>query len=86
MNTPDIVAAISPVIDALERLSVSYSVVGSVASSAHGIARATLDADVGVLKVQSGALDIDYMRRWAADIGVDDLLERAFRAAATPAV
>lgn len=46
MNTPDIVAAIGPVIDAFERLGVRYAVVGSVASSAHGVARATLDADV----------------------------------------
>lgn len=34
MNTPDIVAAIGPVIDAFERLGVRYAVVGSVASSA----------------------------------------------------
>ncbi len=195
MSSPEIVAAISPVIDAFERLSVSYSVVGSVASSAHGIARATLDADlvadlraehvdplvdaliddyyidrdaaadavrgramfnvvhletmlkvdiyvltgrpfdresfrrrvfaalddaddprhyavdtpedtvlhklewyraggevsdrqwgdvIGVLKVQSDGLDIDYMRRWAADLGLDDLLERAFQVAGIP--
>ncbi len=194
MNTPDIVAAIAPVVDVFDRLSVSYSVVGSVASSAHGIARATLDADlvadlqarhvqplvdaliddyyidrdaandavqrramfnvvhlqtmlkvdiyvltrrpfdresfrrrvlapledtvdahqysvdtpedtvlhklewyraggevserqwgdvVGVLKVQSDALDFEYMRRWAADLGVSDLLERAFEQAGT---
>lgn len=193
MNTPDIVAAITPVIEVFERLSVGYSVVGSVASSAHGIARATLDADlvadlrpehvdplvaalidgyyidrdaaaeavrrrsmfnvvhlqtmlkvdiyvltgrafdresfrrrltapledsdeartynvdtpedtilhklewyraggevsdrqwgdiVGVLKVQSDALDVDYLRRWADDLGVADLLERAIEAAA----
>ncbi len=196
MNTPDIVAAISPVIDVFERLSVEYSVVGSVASSAHGIARATLDADlvadlkaehvaplvddlvddyyidldaaadavrrramfnvvhlqtmlkvdiyvltgrpfdresfgrrllarledtdgareysvdtaedtvlhklewyraggevserqwgdiVGVAKVQSDALDLGYMRRWAVDLGVGDLLERAFQEASTGA-
>jgi hypothetical protein len=197
MNTPDIVAAIAPVIDVLEQLSVSYSIVGSVASSAHGIARATLDADlvadlkaehvealvaaliddyyidrdaaeeavrrraafnvvhlqtmlkvdiyvltgrpfdresfrrrralpledadgareysvdtaedtilhklewyraggevserhwgdiVGVLKVQSDALDLDYVRRWAADLGVADLLQRAAQEAGTPVV
>jgi hypothetical protein len=195
MNPPEIVAAISPVIAAFETLSVSYSVVGSVASSAHGIARSTLDADVvadlrpehvdplvdaliddyyidrdaaaaavrhksmfnvvhletmlkvdiyvltgrpfdresfgrrapaalddaedareymvdtpedtilhklewyragaevserqwgdaiGILRVQSDALDIEYMRRWAAVIGVGDLLERAFREAGSP--
>lgn len=32
---------------------------------------------LGVLKVQAGALDVPYMRQWAADLGVTDLLERA---------
>jgi hypothetical protein len=192
MNTPDIVAALSPIVDMFDQLLVSYSVVGSVASSAHGIARATLDADlvadlkmehvdtlvgaliddyyidrdavedavrrramfnvvhlhtmlkvdvyiltgrpfdresfrrrleapledtegarqyavdtpedtvlhklewyraggevsdrqwsdiIGVVKVQSGLLDLDYMRRWAASLGVEDLLDRAFEEA-----
>jgi hypothetical protein len=31
----------------------------------------------GVLKVQEGALDWEYMTRWAAELGVADLLERA---------
>ena len=46
MNRADIVAALGPLVDALERLGIPYSVAGSVASSAHGIARATLDVDV----------------------------------------
>lgn len=46
MTQPDLLAAVSPVVDALERLGVAYSVVGSIASSAHGIARASLDADL----------------------------------------
>lgn len=32
---------------------------------------------LGVLKVQGAALDEDYMGRWAAQLGVADLLERA---------
>jgi hypothetical protein len=32
---------------------------------------------LGVLKVQAGALDLAYLRYWAADLGVSDLLERA---------
>jgi hypothetical protein len=32
---------------------------------------------LGVLKVQAGALDLDYLRRWALELGVADLLERA---------
>ena len=32
---------------------------------------------LGVLKVQREALDPDYLRRWAAELGVSDLLTRA---------
>jgi hypothetical protein len=32
---------------------------------------------LGVLKAQSGSLDLAYLRRWAAELGVADLLERA---------
>jgi hypothetical protein len=33
---------------------------------------------LGVLKVQQAALDIGYLRRWARELHVQDLLERAF--------
>ncbi len=46
MNAPDIVAALAPIVEVFERLSIPYSVAGSVASSAHGVARATLDVDL----------------------------------------
>lgn len=36
---------------------------------------------VGVLKVQGDRMDGAYLRRWAARIGVTELLERALRAA-----
>jgi hypothetical protein len=42
----DLVAALAPVVDEFDRLGVPYHVGGSVASSAHGIARATLDVDI----------------------------------------
>jgi hypothetical protein len=32
----------------------------------------------GVLKVQGDRLDFAYLKRWAADLGVPDLLEKAF--------
>jgi hypothetical protein len=32
---------------------------------------------IGVLKVQSGRLEIEYIRRWAVFLGVSQLLERA---------
>jgi hypothetical protein len=35
----------------------------------------------GVLKVQGSALDLDYMRRWASDLRVADLLEQVLKEA-----
>ncbi|MFZ5809311.1 MAG: hypothetical protein ACOY16_08520 [Chloroflexota bacterium] len=34
---------------------------------------------LGVLKVRAGGLDIDYLRYWADELGVRDLLERALQ-------
>lgn len=46
MTTADLVAALRPVTGAFDALAVRYFLGGSIASSAHGIARASLDADV----------------------------------------
>jgi hypothetical protein len=46
MKNPDIVIAIEPVVKAFEELGVAYYIGGSVASSACGIPRATLDVDI----------------------------------------
>jgi hypothetical protein len=46
MNTPDILAATTPVVEAFEQLGVPYHVGGSVASSLHGIPRLTIDVDL----------------------------------------
>ena len=46
MSDADILAALSPVAETLEKLGVRYHIGGSVASSVHGIARATLDVDL----------------------------------------
>jgi len=46
MTGSDLVAALQPVGEAFDALGVRYYVSGSVASSAHGIARASLDADL----------------------------------------
>jgi len=45
-NTQYILAAITPIVEALEQLGVNYHIGGSVASSIHGIIRATIDADL----------------------------------------
>jgi hypothetical protein len=46
MQGNDALTAVLPVIATLERLDVPYYVGGSIASSAHGIMRATADADL----------------------------------------
>jgi len=48
MSSSEIVEALDPVVAVLERLGVAYAIVGSVASSLHGIARATIDVDLVV--------------------------------------
>jgi len=32
---------------------------------------------LGVLKTRAGELDLDYLRKWAGELKVNDLLERA---------
>jgi len=43
---PDLVAALTPVVEVLEKLDVAHLLGGSVASSAYGQARATMDVDL----------------------------------------
>jgi hypothetical protein len=56
MTESDVVAALRPVADALDALGVRYYLSGSIASSAHGIARASLDADI-VAELESSHVD-----------------------------
>lgn len=46
MTSSDLLLALEPVVDALEDLGVRYYVCGSLASSAHGVPRASIDADL----------------------------------------
>jgi hypothetical protein len=46
LTSSDLLRALGPVVDALEELGVPYYVGGSLASSTHGIARSSIDADV----------------------------------------
>lgn len=46
MNTPEIIQALTPLIEAFERLGIAYYIGGSVASSVHGKRRYTQDVDV----------------------------------------
>jgi hypothetical protein len=46
MKNPDILAATEPVAEAFEKLGILYCIGGSVASSAYGIPRSTMDVDM----------------------------------------
>jgi hypothetical protein len=46
VTRPDLLLALAPVLDALRRLGVRHYVAGSIASSVHGIPRASIDADL----------------------------------------
>lgn len=46
MKQADILTATEPVVKAFESLDISYYICGSVASSAYGMARATMDVDI----------------------------------------
>ena len=79
MTEAGLVGALRPVADALEAMGVRYYLGGSVASSAHGVARASLDADL-VAELDPSHIDrlasrlepayyvpLDQMRRAAAE-------------------
>ena len=56
MTAPDLLAAVGPVLDLLQEIGVRHYVGGSIASSAHGVARASIDADVvAELRPEHGA-------------------------------
>jgi len=46
VSQPDLLAALTPVLRVLDALGVRHFVGGSIASSAHGVARASVDGDV----------------------------------------
>lgn len=48
-----------------------------------GVSEKQWDDILGVLKVQSDSLDYEYLRRWASELGVADLLSKALADAGT---
>lgn len=88
-ETLDLVGRIASLLD---RLAIPYLVGGSVASTFFGEPRGTRDVDlvvssaqwrdvVGILATRRELLDSPYLDRWAARLGLADLLERARREA-----
>jgi hypothetical protein len=64
LSPPDILAATTPVVEALEAAGAPYRIGGSVASSVHGIARATLDV---ALVTELGPDQVDAFMRGLGD-------------------
>lgn len=46
MKNPEMLSALQPVVNALEKFSIPYYVSGSIASSIYGMPRATMDIDI----------------------------------------
>jgi len=51
MRTPDIIEVTLKVIEVFKKLKIAYHIGGSLASSAFGVARATLDIDIVAARV-----------------------------------
>ena len=63
MTASDLIAALVPVVECLDAIGVRYYVTGSLASSAHGVARASLDVDL------MAELEIDHIERLTDCLG-----------------
>ena len=57
-GSSDLIQALHPVLTVLDRLGVRYCVGGSVASSVHGAARSTLDADLAAELDEPAAMSL----------------------------
>lgn len=75
---------------ALEAAGVPTMICGSVASFYHGVPRTTQDVDLvvkltgsdrqvrdakGIIDVCRGDLDVEYLRKWAAELGLTSRLK-----------
>ncbi len=78
----------------LDEAGIPYMVAGSMSSSLHGHPRATQDVDLVVdpaedqlgsfvarLEQEHYNLDIEYLREWARQLGVEDMLARLLQEA-----
>ncbi|MCJ7767136.1 hypothetical protein MUP79_01920 [Candidatus Bathyarchaeota archaeon] len=82
MKQPDIVVALDVVIACFEKLGIEYYIGGSVASSAYGIARATMDVDI-VANVEAGQVD-RFVEALETDYYIDaEMIEDAIHRSAS---
>lgn len=70
MNAPDIVDAITPIVEELEDLGVPYHIGGSVASSIYGLPRLTIDVDM-VVDLRPGQVR-SFVLRLKSDYDIDE--------------
>ena len=78
MSDNEIIEALTPVVDALEVANIRYRVGGSVASSALGVARSTLDVDVAC-EIREEHVDA-FVGRLSSDYYIDaDMVRDAIR-------
>lgn len=78
-DTNDLVTALTPVIAAFENCGVEYYIGGSIASSHHGVARSTMDADLNaVLNQTMGGLLISSLQDdfYVSRVAVEDAIRR----------
>jgi hypothetical protein len=78
VNSPDLIAAVMPVLRALDQLGVPYYVGGSVASSLYGVGRLTLDADV-IARMGENQVEAFVGRLGAAYYADEDTAREAVR-------
>jgi hypothetical protein len=76
---PESVRVMMLVVDVFERLQIPYLIGGSMASALYEISDRQWRDILGVLKVQAGRLDVDYLKKWATELNVTDLLEGALK-------
>lgn len=69
MKTPELIAATLKVTEALEKLNVPHFIVGSLASTLHGMVRTTQDSDL--LAALSSEHLPDFVRALEADFFID---------------
>lgn len=70
MDKNEIISALEPLIKALDDISIPYFIGGSIASSAYGLARATMDVDM-ILNLKPFQVQ-DFVNKLKGDFFVDE--------------
>lgn len=72
MGSPTLKTALQRLIEALRSLQIPFMIGGSLASSIHGVARATVDVDLvaGIYPMQAGPLAAALSRDFYADVQI----------------